>query len=339
MVELKSNIPIGKIIGPVVVAVFMLWLGWYLAAGLFETEYWDFVKVCVGAFFIVAGLLLIYIVINYRTFYFYDKHMEVYKWGKNLQHFIPYTAIDKIEEIEFKNKHGRAYTLALQNRGLIIKIASDNYKNYAEIKELLANKTEKLIGTNQAAQRAQARIGGVMLAVLGLAIMLIYFQFIYSLTQAKVGQTSAIEATISNDAEIIKGKKGSRYVAIYLDEYPDFKFDLSGNAYKAMNAAAYLQNVYKGDKLVLEVSATDYTTKLVHTAEPGFWVKHLSYNTIDVFALKDANHVYLSREDYEQQYTEYNDPGKIIVLFLGLVLFALGSVLYFKNREKATHAV
>jgi hypothetical protein len=137
------------------------------------------------------------------------------------------------------------------------------------------------------------------------AVLLLCGAFHLSFTsnkELKHTELQAITGEIINIAKIKKGAKGSRTIEIKLKSYPEFSFNISGNAFAATNAARYVENVTTGDTLYLDILKDDYLKKLVQEKPLNFCDRYLNYSFISVYGLRHKNITYLYLYDYNEKY-------------------------------------
>jgi hypothetical protein len=125
--------------------------------------------------------------------------------------------------------------------------------------------------------------------------------------------------TISIQPQIKSGSKGNKYVQLYLREYPEFVFSISGVALKATDAYTFVEENKVGDKIWVDINKEDYGKKIAKEEPLDFFDKHVNYSIIGVYGLRDDQRSYLTLYSYNKANKEDNAWG--IWGCLGLALY------------------
>ena len=114
-------------------------------------------------------------------------------------------------------------------------------------------------------------------------------------------QYNYVEITLTqiNDSKIQISGKGSKSILIKSKEYPEYSFIINGVTLKEMDSDYYVNNVKRGDTLVVMIKEEFYNKKIAKTESLNFADKTINYQTIYVCGLKHRNFELFSTKDYE----------------------------------------
>jgi len=207
-------------------------------------------------------------------------------------------------------------------------ISSAGYKNYKEIKLHIVNgkkndKSEAEKWLNRIAFRDSILfILAGLLALCG-AFSLYTYQF-----------GGLDENVITIGAIVDKSSKGKRSVEVFLKQYPEFKFTISGVAYSEMYKADYWESVAEGDSLYLTIDESVARKKIFRTLPLEYLDKHYGWDRISVYALRDKRNNYLTQNDYSKSKRKEVNILLAVALLLGAGLLGYG--LYGLRKLKLT---
>ena len=138
---------------------------------------------------------------------------------------------------------------------------------------------------------------------------------------------------ITNKVEIRKGSKGSKSIFLYLKNYSEFQFQISGNGFYAMNTENFINNVKQGDTISLSIFTGEFVKKITKEMELDFYDKSVNYGIISVFGVSDKNQNYLNANNYNNELRSDKPYG--IWMFGLLGLFLIGTATYLLRLKES----
>lgn len=299
-----------------------------------SNPYWDFSGLIIYVVFLLSFAYLIKYSLGLKRYHFESNKLIILNNRLDVLLETEYSAIADIVEFKEKGRSGDyQYKLKFSINGQVYKIRDDVYANYNDIKSFLADKTVGEIPVSDpyvAIKPKNVFIIGAVLLVIS-AVFLFRSNKVYNGSNTVEIEYKQIEIAKIN---IEKASKSTiENILIKIDKYPGFIFKIDGKAYNIMKREAYLREVSIGDTLIMTIDKDEYEAKLAKTKEPGFWLKHDKYNTINVIALRKGNAEFLSLTDYSIQHVIKIGEWKVIVLIGGGLILCIGLLLYFNSKD------
>jgi hypothetical protein len=283
---------------------------------------------------ILAGLLLIGVGITLICMNDPIDQLEIYKdrieikslFGKTKQPIYRKEITSWTEtDHRSKGKSWQALTLYLGEKKY--SLSSNIYKNYDQIKEELVQGIMRDSELEQTLKKKKFKQAGLLFLSFGIFFLGLFF-YNYSNKSKALSSTdlTRLEQVVTSPIAIHKGSKGKRSIRLRLKDYPDFKFEIDDNTFRATNAEAFVANVETGDTLFVDVITNDYQKKLTKEKELGFFDKTINYRTIDVYGLADKNNAYLSLQSYNENNQSMGDFRFWFWGILGAIGIVMGLV-------------
>ena len=231
--------------------------------------------------------------------------------------------IIKWTEFEKQTKHTKWKDLIIYYADKKYTISSSGYKNFEKIKyHVTKGKRKDENEIKNWEDRVTYRYS-IFFILFGLLVLYGAFWVQNNRLYKTDRKTITISGIVDNEPKIEKGSKGSRYVQIILNEFPEFKFSISGIAYSEMYASDYVNSVKQGDSLFLTIDETVAKKKLWRTSSLGYLDKHYGWDRISVYGLRDMKKNYLSLNDYSVR-----DKNEGTILFWICIFIGIGFVFY-----------
>ncbi len=309
-----------SILPPVILAVGFIGAGlasYFLIEKSLSFRYYQIGGLVVGLFFgmlSLSTLIAIFLIDNLKLF---DDKLVVSSPLGFVTRTINLSDITKWTEIKKETKYTKWKDLIIFYGDKKYTISSSGYKNYKQIKHHIVDgkrkdETEaKNWLTRVALRNSIFLILSGLLALCG-AFSLYTYQF-----------GGLDENVITIGAIVDKSSKGKRSVEIFVREYPEFKFSISGVAYSEMYKTDYLESVNPGDSIYVTIDESVARKKLLRTLPLDYLDKHYGWNRINVYALRDERSNYLSQNDYSQ-----SKQKEVRILFAVALLIAAGLLGY-----------
>jgi len=206
------------------------------------------------------------------------------------------------------------------------------YKNYEELKAaIMPYGVRDSVLEARIKAKGQRRFGTIMLT-LGLCLI-IGSGWLYIAKSKTVlpAQTGIVGDLLGNTPEIQTGSKGAKSIRIRLQHYPDFVFRISGDIYRATDAAAYVSDLHMGDSIFITLDKGAYERKFLHRYPMTFEDKYWDYSHIQAYGIATRSRSYLSLDDYNKNANSL--VGPLIAGIMGLIWMALGGTM-IRNANK-----
>ena len=305
----------------------MLLLCYYLTSDALKGPYPQIAGIILGGFFGLFGFLCLIAIYGLDSIFINADLLKVKSIFGSTKKVILLSDITTWTEIEKKTRHTKWKELTIYTDRTKFKLSSSIYNNYPELKRaLVKGKRRDLQIQNNWVRRNNLYYAIGFTIFGGLCLYATYHFYLIKDKEVKYSELQRIRDVITNNAEIEKGRKGSRSIRIKLKSYPSFMFDIKGNSYSATYTSDYVTHVKVGDTLNLDIMKDEYQMKLTKEKRLGFWDKTVNYSFISVYGLSDNNHTYLDLTDYNN---EHKSDSSIGIWLFGLVgLFVLGNGLY-----------
>ncbi|KUJ62101.1 hypothetical protein AR687_08735 [Flavobacteriaceae bacterium CRH] len=234
-------------------------------------------------------------------------------------------------EKQYKGKFVRWEVLTLYLRtGKKIKISSDRYANYLEIKAELTKDKQRSLKIEELIEKKI----NLQLSIIFIMIGILFF----------IGANNALNVKTINPKdivvfgdEIVKIKylrKKQNSISIKLKNTPDLDFYISSNALKATFVEDLLNDIKQGDTLFIGIDKADYRSKIVKTDSLSFSDKYFFNENISVESVRSAkkDYLYLSENNASILDDRYWNFGIFGIFGLFFFLFSIyGITSYLKK--------
>jgi hypothetical protein len=315
-----------------ILAIIMIGFGCFSMYSGWSDIYPQLIPILVGGVILSIALVLIYTNGRIDRLEIHKDRMEVKSLFGRMKSTIYKNEILAWTEMEKSTRSKSWKILRLYMGEKMYRISSNSYKNYELIKDELVEGKERDIELEIQQNKKELKQLGLVFLTAGIFLLGIFF-YQYSNVNKKVtaADLTTIEQVVTSPISIHKGAKGRKSIRLKLKDYPDFKFEIDNTAYQATAADAFVANVQTGDTLFVDITTPEYQMKLSKEKELGFFDKTINYRTIDVYGLRDKNHVYLTNENYNGI-----DPFRrnIVSLFFGMMgLMGAGMGLFLVKRS------
>lgn len=176
-----------------------------------------------------------------------------------------------------------------------VKISSDYFDNYFEIKDKIALIKNR---DTQKEELIEKRINK-KLAIIFFIVSLLFFYWAYKALQVEDIKSNDIFVVKDKTSERIKLTKGKhKSIEIKLEMYPDLIFRISGNdAMKATFVKNLIEEVKVGDSIFVGIHKSDYRQKLIKIDSLTFGDKYFFSENISVESVKSVKSEYLRLSD------------------------------------------
>ena len=112
------------------------------------------------------------------------------------------------------------------------------------------------------------------------------FKFVFDLT--------FISGTVGNQLKSDVAEQGGPYVLLRLNEFPEFKFDVTEVKYKALHARDFVSQVNINDTVSLGILVYDYDTKLRNKRPLRLSERFVNYSHIEPYEIKAKGKTYMT---------------------------------------------
>jgi hypothetical protein len=294
-----------------------------------------FILIAGGFFGFFAIIIFLFIFRIYKVFVFEDKILKKSIFGHS-RNIIYYDEIIDYTEIVKDNTSGNWSEFTLHTNNKSFSIISKDYENYYELCAFLKSKSVLNKTKSQKIKDKTPLLGKIVIACcvtfLICFLCLLFNMFLHRNETLNYNELSQISGHVTNKIEVSKTARGSRSIHIFLDNYPEFNFGMSGSAYSALEESKLLENVKIGNELTLKIKTDDYEKKITKRKELGFFDKYSDYRHIGVYELSDNKYTYLHLDDYNIDKKNDVTYGTPLLILLLLISF----IYTFKNVKKTS---
>jgi hypothetical protein len=302
-------------------------LGYWLSHEALQGPYPQIVELGLGLFFGLFGIVCLVALFTFNSFSIYTDRVEISSTFGLVRKTVYLRDIVTYTEIEKQNKHARWTDLTIYTDRTKFKIPSNGYNNYFELRAALIAKVPRDKKRERSWHKSNDTMSGIVLMVCSLFAFFAGWHFYVAKDEPiQPSDIVIVSGVITNEVKIDKGSKGSRSIKIKLQPYPDFDFQISGQAYSATYSGDYVAYVKTGDTLYVDILRHEYETKISKEKPIGFWERSINYRFIRVYGLCDAHRCYLYTSDYNRHHQSDSTIGLIFFGFIGVVF--LGAGLY-----------
>lgn len=316
------------ILGCIVLVGITIWL----SIKLISNENWPFSYLFYLGILLGLFIFLLRRALRFRNLSFERERILVQNIRNKIVEEIKYANIERLVEHVVEEESNKKYSLLIYYSGKKIKLNKSLYPQYDIIKEELINRTGKTVRVESGDDK---EFGNVLIVFGSVSISLSIMLFLFT-KEVKLEDTVEILITHNSKPEILEtgGKSNTHYIQFTTREYPEYIFEIRGNAYNVFRDTPYLKNVIIGDTLRMYLLKEEYEGKLIHTKEPGFWISHKE-NTeiIDVLALRKGNLNFSTIQEYLSEHGNYNDREVKGTCIIGAIAIVIGS--FFRRKKSA----
>lgn len=287
----------------------------------------------ISIFFGVMGALAIGAIYKLDTLHIYHR-LEIVSIFGGIKNVIYIREITSWTEIYKENKNDKWQELTIYTDSTKYKIASSFYKNYSSIKNQLVKGRPRNTEKEHKYYRRLLLINAIVTLLVGFAFLYgAYTSCLPNEYLIKSNELTAITGTVANELEIKKGRKGRRSVNIKIAPYQDYKFYLSGSAYKAAYTQDFVNTVMIGDTITININKKDYEETIVVKNKLEGTEGSMKDSYISVYGLKDNYDTYLTLEDYNKEEESQREMGFWLMLVIGLGSAGGGAYLLLNMKR------
>lgn len=325
--ELKSKNKKGYWISYVLGIIVCLSLSWYSYTKFIALKHPDYIGLVFSVLFLVITILILYFLISIKTYTVANNRLTVMSFGRS-QKTYNLNEVKSWTESHVKGKYGtyEKFTLHFKS-GKKIKLSSDTYDNYFELKNELTKNKERNLKLEESNLNKAGLIGCIILTTIGILSL--------------IGAYNELQIKDIHDKDIIVfGDKTSGsiqyinrkhdYILIKLESYPDFDFTIEDRDLKATFVEELINEIKTGDSIFLGIDKTAYKTKIIKTDSLSFSDQYFFNETIGVISVHSKKNDYLKLSEVNAIRADDKYWGFGVFGVLGL-LFALPGIYGIKT--------
>jgi len=299
-------------------------------------KYPNYIGLIFSALFLVIALLIFYFLISIKTYTVTNNKLTVISFGRsqktyNLNELISWTKAD------VKGKYGRyeIFTLHFKS-GEKIKLSSDTYDNYFEIKiELTKNKQRNL----KLEELNRNKAGLIAFIVFTLIGILCFIGAYDKLQNKDLDDKDIIAFGDKTSGSIQYFNRKHDYILIKLESYPDFDFRIQGKDLKATFVEELINEIKTGDSIFLGIDKTEYRTKIIKTDSLSFPDNYFFNETISVKSVHSKKNDYLKLSEVnairaDDKYWDFGIFGVFGLIFMLTGIYGIKTVITKMNDEQ-----
>jgi len=141
-----------------------------------------------------------------------------------------------------------------------------------------------------------------------------------------------IKGTLHSKPDVKKQslKSSSQYISFSLKEYPQYKFEIDGAGYEAVDISN-LDNYRQGTNTIFKVLKRDYNVKIKNSVSPTYSEKHFNWTTINLYEAQLNSSKIITLDEYNFQTRELYDSNRkwsFLIFGMAIIMFIYGLKAY-----------
>ena len=286
-----------------------------------------------GILFALLGITCAIGSIALKIYRIKDDRLELISIFGFLKNAIPLDDIKSWSEVEKENKYTKWKDLTLHLDKTNIKISSTFVSNYNRFKRALVNGKPR----NERTEKAWFRKNALQFGIGFMIVSLPFYYWSYSVyhsqnTPLLYEETQEITSTLIGEIEI-QESRNDRSIRFAISAYPEFIFQIGGNAYSATYVNSLLDNVQEATEVQIQITKEQYYQKLTQEQELSFWNKYMNYKVIPVYGLKIDGETFLTLSGYNEEKMEDSKFGFWVLLVIATLILG-GGIYTLYDRKK-----
>ncbi len=282
-------------------------------------KYPNYIGLIFSVLFLVIALLIFYFLISIKTYTVASNKLTVMSFGR-LQKTYNLNEVKSWTEAQVKGKYGRYEIFALHFKsGEKIKLSSDIYDNYFELKNELTKNKER----NLKLEELNLNKNGLTACIVFTSIGILCLVGAYNKLQNKnLDDINIIVFGGKTSGSIQYFNRKHDYILIKLESYPDFDFRIQGKDLKATFVEDLMNEIKTGDSIFLGIDKTEYRTKIIKIDSLSFPDNYFFSDMISVKSVHSKKNDYLKLSEVNaiRSDDKYWDFGIFAVFGLLLTL-------------------
>lgn len=282
-------------------------------------KYPNYIGLIFSVLFLVIALLIFYFLISIKTYTVASNKLTVMSFGR-LQKTYNLNEVKSWTEAQVKGKYGRYEIFALHFKsGEKIKLSSDIYDNYFELKNELTKNKER----NLKLEELNLNKNGLTACIVFTSIGILCLIGAYNKLQNKnLDDINIIVFGGKTSGSIQYFNRKHDYILIKLESYPDFDFRIQGKDLKATFVEDLMNEIKTGDSIFLGIDKTEYRTKIIKIDSLSFPDNYFFSDMISVKSVHSKKNDYLKLSEVNaiRSDDKYWDFGIFAVFGLLLTL-------------------
>ena len=306
---------------------------YYIISISIKTPYPQIFGLLLGSILGIIGLLCFVKIYKLDSLIIYSDRIIIKSFFRNTKKVIYLNQITTWIEIEKENKYSKWKELTIFTNQTKYKLHSGIYNNYSQLKNIITKGVKRNLIIENNWYYKQKTFLALMFSLIGTLFIFGSFKLYFDkFKEIQKNEIQTINDIITNKVRITKESLYSRSIKIKLKSYPNFLFEISGNAYRATNSIEYVTNVSIGDSLKIKIMKDEYQKKISRKSKLNFSDKTINYSIISVLGLADKKHTYLSISNYNLENKNESPIATWLFGILGLFILSVG--IYLLTRKK-----
>lgn len=312
-----------------------LWISYYLISESLKPEFPQLALLVLSIFFGLFGLLSIISLWSLKKYEFDGEKLLVKSVFNTARKIIYVKDIKSYNEIVKGSDSYKRHDLTIFTEKHKETISSSAFYKYKQLKSELTMGIERDEHSERLWSYKVNKRFGIGFIIFGLLLSIILWAGDFKNEKIHSSELTTIKATIAETPQIAQGKSSKR-ISLKLLEYPEFKFNISGNRFYASHSDAIVGEISANDIIELDIRTDTYEKKITKTKDLTFVDKSFNYQVIAVNGLRKNGTSYLSIEDINREQeldsTYYKPIGLSIVI--GFVILFTSFGIYYVTRKK-----
>jgi hypothetical protein len=309
---------------------------YFVLAKTFKQQYPQLFEILGGVAMILFGIYCIYYYSNRKIIYVYEDSV-VFKSGLIIKKIK--LRLDEIEswaELKKTSKHGSWDELYIFTASEKYSFASSNYDDYYTFKDKITKNKHRNNEYEKKSDNKNVWILALVIFLLGLFLLPLGLKPLL-LPNSDVSSVQLVKTNqiVIDGIKIKKSGRHSHNIELKFNEFPEFDFKVSGDAFDAMYAENFVDEVHLGDTLTVSVPKDEYGKKMAKTIPLTFWDKYVNYYDIKVYEISHRNTSYLTLNDFAQEEGSRTKSNARIGSIIGIILVGISIFIYIKRKKIA----
>jgi hypothetical protein len=170
----------------------------------------------------------------------------------------------------------------------------------------------------------EKKVGGALLILFGTLLFVFTINsYLKTYSLKAENELTSIHGTLQSEPDVKKQslRSSSQYVSFYLKEHPQYRFEIDGAGYEAVDISK-LDNYQQGTNTIFKILKRDYDVKIKNSVDPTYSEKHFNWTTINLYDAQLNSKSIMTLDEYNSQTRVlYDSNRKWGFLVFGIAIF------------------
>lgn len=309
---------------------------YFVLTANFKKQYPPLPEILCGFALLLFGLFCLFYYLNRRTIYVFSDRFILKSGLFSVSVEIRYDEIQSWAEIQKTTKNRNWDELLLFTSKGKFRFCSYNYFGYSIFKSQITKGKTRNLDYEKHWNVKSISLFSFFFLFFGTAFIALGSYYFITKTKAiSPSEFVKIEQIVTSEIKTKRNGKRSRCFELKFNDYPEFNFNIKGNAYKAMYVEDFLAEVSLGDTLLVSIPKNDFEKKISKSKPLTFWDKSFDYYNIPIVTVSHAGEEYLNLNDIAEERKSNRKSNAWILIIFGGILLAIGLFIFIKRKKIA----